>query len=71
MSRLVDENGFPLYDTAVDPNICREQTNEERIEWLQDENSRLINEIQKKSSDITMLKETIIKLAMILVGEER
>ena len=50
-------------------DICRESALEERNGWLQDENSRLISDIQKLKSDNTMLKETIVRLTMKLVGE--
>lgn len=46
----------------------REQTDEERIDCLVSENSRLIDELQKLASENEMLKDTIVRLAMKIVG---
>lgn len=59
----------PISGGSSISSSVREQTLEERNGYLQDENSRLISEIQKLRSDNTMLKETIVRLTMKLVGE--
>lgn len=74
----VKYSGYQPTQTEADTEIklprcgseaCRESTLEERNGWLQDENNRLINEIQHIKSDNSMLKETIVKLVMKMVGE--
>ena len=53
-------------DTQVDTSS--RSSEEIQIESLKRENARLNDELMHMASDVQMLKDTIVKLAMIQVG---
>lgn len=51
-------------------SYVREQTLEERNNYLQDENSRLINEVQKLKLENDLLKDMVVELVKkMIVGK--
>ena len=60
----------PITGGGSTNSSVRKQTLEERNSYLQDENGRLVNEVQKLKSENDLLKDMVVELVKkIIVGK--